>query len=796
MIWMYEQSSVMDYPGDVSQDTLGLGSYDFAAARMFYGDVTSVYTDKSFLSSTPNGLGIIAVTDNFGGLAGIKYQTGSLSNPTQFHYSQLQANYKLIQDCIDVTPAAPTWWRPDVDGQWDQVFDGKVVNIKGKASKCRSQFVDYLGWNQLRLPTVAEGNTPPVGNAGPTYRGGNAVEITGSNGMGAGRTRVPYSFASDNWADTGNVSVFRHDNGADPYEQMQFLITTQEDRHILDNFRRGRTTFNIRSASDRSYQRYNEKMYDLSNGMGFIAGVYKDFAIGQGYTFDSLWPLVLQEAYQDNIIGASVAFDHFTRELSRPESGQHYFLSDVNGNIGSLPVGLQDNTLRSANDPDGNPPSAPDLIVPEGSTGYLGIEMTPGVVGSIGFGGHLLENGLATNEGDYDTDYPWNCGSYYDKINSAILLSDSEDRFISQSRQDFYDARFRAAGMEDVFPDGWRRVLANALTNDRSLLAPHVTADASGLPILSNQPDPYNPTNKDPLSYPAQPIGWTSWWPTEGPTPCFSLNGSNVCAAYDGIGGGFNPQVVPNTVGIDPQIGWEVQKFIIAWTLAYLPATQESTFVDMLRIYQLGPSSNPALTNYVEYQDPNSQQVYYAQTYGSECLFGSSTATTAAECLGPDPINTPNGASWVQKGIAARVLEYANYLISMGYSCDPAYANPPAGIAPGFDANGMFHVARMNDGTPVVRYDPYLINAQNGSAAPAQCDLDVPVDCDPTITTLTDPNYCGVTKLHANGCTAPLDAGDNHYSAQVAPYKSVPDYLWQVMSQYGLATPAQLGKYP
>src|SRR5262249_21547925 len=31
MIWMFMQSTVMDYPGDVSQDTLGLGAYDFAA---------------------------------------------------------------------------------------------------------------------------------------------------------------------------------------------------------------------------------------------------------------------------------------------------------------------------------------------------------------------------------------------------------------------------------------------------------------------------------------------------------------------------------------------------------------------------------------------------------------------------------------------------------------------------------------------------------------------------------------------------------------------------------------------
>ena len=42
-IWMWMYSSVMDYAGEASQDMLGLGAYDFAAARAFYGDIVSVY---------------------------------------------------------------------------------------------------------------------------------------------------------------------------------------------------------------------------------------------------------------------------------------------------------------------------------------------------------------------------------------------------------------------------------------------------------------------------------------------------------------------------------------------------------------------------------------------------------------------------------------------------------------------------------------------------------------------------------------------------------------------------------
>ena len=30
------------------------------------------------------------------------------------------------------------------------------------------------------------------------------------------RTKVPYGFATDGWADLGNLSVYRHDNGTTP----------------------------------------------------------------------------------------------------------------------------------------------------------------------------------------------------------------------------------------------------------------------------------------------------------------------------------------------------------------------------------------------------------------------------------------------------------------------------------------------------------------------------------------------------------------------------------------------------
>ncbi len=779
MIWMFMQSDVMDYPGDVSQDTLGLGGFNFAAARMFYGDVTSVYDvqnsgklDTKYLAGGAIGGGMINTIDNFGGLTGIQYYNWAGGEATSFHYSQLQTNYNLISNCKEVTPTQPAWWDESKDGRWDPIFDGKIVSKDGfttnpdgsvkytsAPTKCRQLPVDYLGWNDLRMPTASEGG-------GVNYRGGNAVDAATK------RVRVPYQFASDNWADTGNTSVFRHDNGADPYEQTMFLLSTQENRHIFDNYRRGRNTFSVRAAADRSYSRYNEKLVDIAGGIGFLSNIYKDFATNQGYDYETLWPYIVDANYRDNMVGATVAFDHFTRELGRPEPGAHYF----------LPAAFGDASLRAATDADGNAGKTM-LTVPNGTTGYLS---------DVAFGGHPLENGLAEDKGDYDADYEVNAGSYYEKINAAILLSLSEDRFISQSRQDFYDARFRAVGMADVLPEGYRRVLANALTGDRTLLGPRVTA-TNGVPD-KGAVDAHDPKSVDAKTYPKNPLGWTSWWPTEGPVTCFARNGSNICAGFSDDGSEFKPLAPGGTVAIDPQIGWEVQKFLIAWTLAYIPADQKANWIDMMRIYRIGENADPTIDNRIEWEDPVSGTSYYARTYGKECLFGVvdakavSDADKGASC-------TASGGQWVQKGIAARVLEYSNFLTSKGYLADPAYA-----ATNGFNDKGRFMFKKQPDGTPIVVGDPALqvITASGGVGASSKtCDLNVaPLASCTTDTQCANSGHGSV--CDGGACTActPISVESNHWSSQLAAYKEDPDYLWEVVNAYGLGTPDELGVFP
>jgi hypothetical protein len=722
LIWMWMQSSVMDYPGDTSQDMLGLGVTDFAAARFFYGDNISVYTNPSYQAGSAIGTGITLATDTFGGLYGIRYGVKSVggTGTDDFHYAQLQNNYQVLTGCTATTPAAPASWDPTVDGVWDPVLDGHIVSVDGAPQKCRQQPVDYLGYSQLRQPTAAEENNG-------FYSGGPSVDPA------TGRTRVPYAFASDNWADIGNVSVFRHDNGADPYEQINFLVGTQEDRHILDNYRRNRSDFSLLTASQRSFDRYNSKMQAIVSGVGFLASIYKDLSINQGYAFSTLWPLVAQQQLHDNVIAATVAFDHFTRELGRPEPGRHY----------KRPPAFNDPVLRSDSDPDDFGPINSTLgqtpvVIPNGSTGFLR---------DVSFGGHPLENALSTTNGDFNVEYIENAGSYYDKINTAILLSLSEDRFISQSRRDFYDARFRSVGMADIFPDGFRRLIANGLTGDRSLLAPHLEASANGSPLLDTTAD----TSVDPMAnlYPAFPIGWTSFWPTGGPEICFSTQGRNACTNYDGDGS-FAPAAPANLVAFDPQVGWEVQKFLIMWTVSFIKANQKTDWTDMLRIWRLGQNAVPDVTPRVEWQDPNSGEIYYAHAIGTECLFGDATNSCA-------------GGQIAQKGIAARVLEYANQLTAKGYELDVVNFPATATSAAGFNAFGRAMVVAQPDGTPIVAQDPAISNiTPAGGLAPTTA-------CDQNVTP---------------GCT-PLTADQNHWATELQSYKSLPDYLWQTEAVYG-----------
>jgi len=586
IVEMWAQSSTMEYPGEPTQDLLGLGSYDFGAARMFYGNVATVYTDSRFKNTGEAGTIAEGHQGDFGGLLGYRY--GEFSAP--IHYSGLDATVNLIEKCsaVDAQSFRPVNWNDAKDGQWSQVIDGHVVTDEsGKSTRCTMPKVDFVQWDTLK---DTESNT-------------HAHDASG-------RVRVPHGFASDNWADLGNIAVFRHDNGADLYETMQFWIAQQEVNHIFTNYRRGKRDFSIYGAFHRALGRYHEKMRDSAKAIGLYVTLARDTVTqyNSGDDPNAFVASILKEIAVDNTVASSIAFDHFAHVFSRPQPGEHG------------KVGKDDDVLRST---DGtafaNPPARIALSVANGVTGGFG---------TISLGGRPIENGLARDQGrDYNSEYTLNVGSYYEKAFTAMLFTESADNFISASRDDFVDPRFRSVSLADVFPDGYRRWIANNLTGDDAIKGVYARGTGGTGP---------QPADLDPNGYAL--LGQTSWWPTQGIETCFPTGEKLACRdpfATTPIG----PATGSGPV-IDPQVGWEQQKFALLFSLIYLPENGRLNWVDQMDVWQ---TNTPDLTNFdnrIEFHNPDGH-IYVAKTFGTEVLYGKT----------------------VQKGIAARVLEYANQLL-------------------------------------------------------------------------------------------------------------------------------------
>jgi hypothetical protein len=305
--------------------------------------------------------------------------------------------------------------------------------------------------------------------------------------------------------------------------------------HIFDNYRRNRHSFTVRGAANRIVSRYSEKMRDGAKGLTLIRNIYADVALEYGDNPEDLWANVVTQPWaRDSILASGLVFDHFTRQMARPEPGEYYRPSDVNDQLGEADP-MQE-VLRSKVDAyPADELSAVTLVtIPNGATGLHE---------DVGIGGKPLENALANDKGEYDSEYTINAGSYYDKVNTTMLMTESVDNFISDSRKDFLDSRYRATSLADLFPDGYRRWLANNLTGDDFIKGARVSSVA-GVP------------EKDADGYAANGIGWTSWWKKTGPEVCFPKAGTTICSRYGESGNPFDPESY-ETLAIDPQVGWE-----------------------------------------------------------------------------------------------------------------------------------------------------------------------------------------------------------------------------------------------
>lgn len=589
MLMMWQQTSVMDYPGDMSQELLDIGPYDRAAIRFIYTDITDIWDEPG---NTRRAAVLADRLDNFGGIIGPIYGWLGSRPEGARHYSQFDREFDLIRDCQPVSTDPPEDWDEETNGVYDPVLDGFIVN----GTRCSGPPTDYVAYRDL---VAVEDN-------GELIRKYDAK----------GRVRRPYLFASDEYADIGNIAVYRSDNGADAYEVASFFINEYEDMHVFENHRRGRTTFSLSNAFIRSYSRYGAKLKEMSKAFAFLNEI---FTATNGIDFYTNQPFS-DGISRPHALATSLTFDHFTRMLTRPHSGEH-FLAQSDGVLRSADQAYVA-AGSAANTPIGG--RATRVVVPEGT-------INPGTAPSLG--GRPLHNALDQSKGYYATDYDLWVGSYYDKTLALDLLVDSTDRFISQSRDDFHDGRYRNVSFATLYPEAVRRLVANTLTDDAELTGWRVPARANGQPLVQSG-----------TFTPLQPLGFPVWWPEDGPSTCWPAFGSLSCT--EPVTGETPEASLP----LDPEIGFEVQKFIVFFSLLYLPESWKRDWVDLMRIYRLGADPEPSFApdERVVFTDPVSGETYVARSHGTETIFGRT----------------------VQRGIGARMLEWANVLTERAYVVD------------------------------------------------------------------------------------------------------------------------------
>ena len=604
MLGMWQQTTVMDYPGDLTQDMEGIGAYDRAAVRFLYTNITEVWDDKDCSGAVCDQRNTILdeqIDNGFGGIVGAWYGASTpLNNPGPFHYSRLDQIFNLIRDCRPADTSPPANWNEAENGVYDPLLDGKIVN----GTICDTPPMDYVSYYDLNATETRDGLTRKTD--------------------AAGRIRRPYMFASDEYADIGNVLVYRHDNGADPYEIASFLMNEYEDVHVFDNHRRGRTTFSLSGAFNRPYTRYHDKLKEMSKGFALLQQLLPDTI----FTEDSATGEGLSRGHA---LATSLVFDHFTRMLSRPTSGEHFLDPSPNPvkDSNDLPVPVFRSTDQNL--PTGAPlESQPPLVIPDGTK-------NPGASAIIG--GRPLYNRLDGTKGYYSTQYDLWVGSYYEKTFAIEMLADSTDRFISQSRDDFIDGRYRNVNFATLYPEGMRQLIASTLSEDSDLLGWRIPVQANGRPRVEAG-------TREPLA----PLGFPVWWGNNGPQTCFPAAGQLGCGQL--ASGAPNNAGPANTIAVDPEVGFEVQKFAIVFSLLYLPDAWKRDWVDLMRIYQIGADSDPAISGgdatFVVYRDPVSNETYSAHSYGREMLNGRE----------------------VERGIGARVLEWANLLAMAAYEVE------------------------------------------------------------------------------------------------------------------------------
>ncbi len=541
----YATSSVMDYPGDQQLDMFLIGKYDRAAVRFGYGGTVDVWNKP--------GVSVNADGDN---KALAFAETGFSTSPGLFGVIDFPKPGGAESDYIHYSQYAAKFGllngcHPDSESPLGTTCQGAPLDV-----------ADYRDLKDfVAVPEYA---------AFASVK--NAVDPQG-------RVRRGYMFSSDEYADSGNVPSFAYDAGADPYEQIRFLESAYENRYILDAFRRNRTMFNSWDVVSRVQAHYLDAIQMISKAFAFAMVLDVD---------DPSKPspqLLVDGNFGPAAAGASVAFDLFARMLTRPEPGSYCSTGDSNC-PGIQPPGLLDYIWMA------------DAYPLPATTAY-GFNVALG-------SGRYIHNDFDYNQGYWWSDYQKQVGSFYDKTWAIYYLSEAFDSFISNSKEDFVDGRYKNVNYATIYPEQTRRLFAAIMTGDIESFAPEADANGTGIPNAN-------------LVYP-------QW---------HNLDGWGTRTA--------KPKLV------DPAFGWNEQLYAMVWGTMLFPTSWSNAFINDSRITALANEqlSWPAAET-ITFVDPVTSITYRAHTKGTEKIFGVDK----------------------QKTVGARMLDWANNLLEEAYICE------------------------------------------------------------------------------------------------------------------------------
>ena len=393
-----------------------------------------------------------------------------------------------------------------------------------------------------------------------------------------GRVRHPYMFGSDEFADFGNLPVFRYDAGADAYEQMQFLVSTYENRYIFNDFRRNLLTFDTGAVVQRTEQRYFDKIQEISKGLALA--IELETSPGNDPTKDpgNLMPMALASAD---------GFAMFARVLTRPGPGTYVVTQPTPG-------------------------GAPN---PWGRAWQLGDPASPNAPPSslvnvaLGNGqGRFLFNDYDYSQGYWWSQYQKQVGSFYEKADAFEYLLQAYNDFVSNQPQDYIDGRYKNLNYASLYPDQVRRLLANVMVTQSPL--PTLDQGQAGqfytiAPYV--MPGAPQAGNSNPMTD-VQYLPWDKYVTSDPTTTTLNYPAGAVL--------------------LDPQLGWEEQYWGLIQEFFFGQTTLSMDFIDQLRIFSPGDAASLSIepSQEVGYRDPATGIEYVAKNYGVESINGITTA--------------------------------------------------------------------------------------------------------------------------------------------------------------------------